>query len=195
MNLRLIIPLLLSTLILHPIRAEEQTFYQKDTDNWWTVYGGANTETGQATCWGRANKKDGSFMEMHRSLVDGEVWAFVHDTEWEIPGPDQGSLRWNFYNGLKGGLITGANFDYVVKDKNTILILQIEPKNFSEALWNARYFTLVMPGNLPNLSLSFETKGSTMLAALAECIKQNGVKYKNFKPSLEKVPVAVKDQL
>jgi hypothetical protein len=195
MNMRLIVALLISALCLHPAHAEEQTFYQKDTDNWWTVYGGANTETGQATCWGRANKKDGSFMEIHRSLVDREVWAFVHDPEWEIQGPDQGSFRWNFYNGLKGGLIAGADFEFVVKDKNTILILQIEPKKFSEALWNARYFTLVMPGNLPNLSLSFESKGSTMLAALAECIKQNEEKYKNFRPSLEKVPDAVKEQL
>jgi hypothetical protein len=34
-----------------------------------------------------------------------------------------------------------------------------------------------------------------MLAALAECIKQNEKKYKNFKPSLEKVPDSVKEQL
>ena len=195
MNMRLTVALLLSALVLHPAAAEEVSFYQKDSDNWWTVYGGANTETGQATCWGRASKKDGSFMEIHRSLVDGEVWAFVHDTEWEIQGPEQGSLRWNFYNGLKNGLIAGADFEFVVKDKNTILILQIQPKKFSEALWNARYFTLVMPGNLPNLSLSFETKGSMMLAALAECIKQNEARYKNFKPSIEKVPDTVKEQL
>jgi hypothetical protein len=107
-----------------------------------TLLGGADAETGQATCYGRANKKDGSFIQIHRSLVDGEVWAIVHDTEWEIQGPDRGSLRWNFFNGLKNGLIAGANFDYNLKDKNTILILQIEPKKFSEALWNARYFTL-----------------------------------------------------
>jgi hypothetical protein len=159
------------------------------------VFGGADTETGQATCWGRANKKDGSFIEIHRSLVDGEVWAFVHDTEWEIQGPDRGLLRWNFFGANRTGLIAGANFDYDLKDKNTILILQIEPKKFSEALWNARYFTLVMPGNVPNMSLSFESKGGSMLTALAECVKQNEKKYRNFKPSLEKVPDAVKEQL
>lgn len=148
--------------------------------------------TGQATCWGRANKKDGSFIEIHRSLVDGEVWAFVHDTEWEIHGRDRGSLRWNFF---RNGLIAGADFDYVLKDKNTIVIEQIEPKNFSRALWNSRYFTLVMPGNLPNLSVSFESKGGSMLTALAECVKQNEANYKNFKPSLEKVPDEVKERL
>ena len=110
MNMRLIIALLTLAFRIGP-DAEEQTFYQKDTDNWWTVYGGANTETGQATCYGRANKKDGSFIQIHRSLVDGEVWAFVHDTEWEIQGPERGSLRWNFFNGLKNGLIAGANFE------------------------------------------------------------------------------------
>ncbi len=85
--------------------------------------------------------------------------------------------------------------NYILKDKNTILILQIEPKKFSEALWNARYFTLVMPGNVSNLSLSFESKGGSMLTSLAECVKQNETRYKNFKPSLEKVPDAVKEQL
>jgi hypothetical protein len=195
MTMRLIIALLLSVFCVGHLTAEELSFYKKETDNWWTVFGGADTETGQATCWGRANKKDGSFLEIHRSLVDGELWAFVHNTEWEIQGPDQGSLRWNFFSGRKDGLIAGANFDYVLKDKNTILILQIEPKQFSEALWNARYFTLVMPGKVSNLSLSFESKGGSMLTSLAECVKQNEKKYKNFKPSLEKIPDAVKEQL
>lgn len=195
MKLRLIIALLLSAFWTADINAEALSFYEKDADNWWTVFGKANVETGQATCFGRANKKDGSFIEIHRSLVDGEVWAIVHDTEWEIQGPERGQLRWNFFNGLKNGLIAGANFDYILKDKNTILMLQIEPKNFSEALWNARYFTLVMPGNVPNMSLSFESKGSSMLSSLVECVKQNETKYKNFKPSLEKVPDSVKEQL
>jgi hypothetical protein len=104
-------------------------------------------------------------------------------------------LRWNFFSASKDALIDGANFDYVIKDKNTILILEIMPKRFSEVMWNARYFTLVMPGNLQNLSLSFESKGSSMLTALAECIKQNEAKYRDFKPSLEKVPDSVKEQL
>ncbi|MGY3487953.1 hypothetical protein ACVW1C_005836 [Bradyrhizobium sp. USDA 4011] len=96
---------------------------------------------------------------------------------------------------LKNGLVGGANFDYVLKDKNTILILQIDPKDFSQALWNARYFTLVMPGNVPNISISFGSKGGSMLSALAECVKRNEAKYKNFKPSLEKVPDSVREQL
>jgi hypothetical protein len=195
MKMRLIIALLLSAFCIKALSAEETTFYQKETDKFWAVFGGADADTGQVTCYGRATKKDGSFIQIHRSLVDGEVWAFVHDTEWEIQGPDQGSLRWNFFNGRKDGLIAGANFDYVLKDKNTILIPRIEPKNFSEALWNSRYFTLVMPGNVANLSLSFESKGGSMLTSLAECVKQNEKKYKTFKPSLEKVPDAVKEQL
>ncbi len=194
MKMLLIIALLLPAFCLGDLNAEELTFYQKETDSWWSVFGGADAETGQATCYGRANKKDGSSIQIHRSLVDGEVWAIIHNTAWEIDGQDRGKLRWNFFGG-KGALVDGADFEYVVKDKNTVLILQIIAKHFSEAIWNARYFTLVMPGNLQNLSVSFESKGSSMLAALAECVKQNETKYKNFKPSLEKVPDAVKEQL
>lgn len=195
MKPRFIAALLLAIFQTGTLSAEEATFYQKETDNFWTVFGSADNETGQVTCYGRANKKDGSFIQIHRSLVNGELWAIVHGTEWEIKGSDQGSLRWNFYSGAKNGLIAGANFDYVLRDKNTLLILQIEPNKFSEALWNSKYFTLVMPGDVPNFSVSFETKGGTMLTGLAECIKQNAAKYKNYEPSLEKVPDAVKEQL
>jgi hypothetical protein len=193
--MRLIIALLLSAVYVVNLNAEEITFYQKDTDRWWSVTGGAQADTGQATCYGQAAKKDGSFVQIHRSLVDGEVWAFVHDTAWEFDAQDGGVLRWNFFSTNRDGLIDGANFDYVAKDKNTILILRITPERFSEVMWNARYFTLVMPGNLQNLSLSFESKGSSMLTALAECVKQNQKKYNDFKPSREKVPDSVKEQL
>ncbi|UGA43024.1 hypothetical protein HU230_0032845 [Bradyrhizobium quebecense] len=192
--MRLISAILLLALYACSAGAEEISFYQRETDSWWSVFGGADAETGQATCYGRANKKDGSFIQIHRSLVDGEIWAIIHNTAWEIEGQDRGQLRWNFF-GAKGALVNGADFEFVVKDKNTILVLQIEPKRFSDAIWNTRYFTLVMPGNLQNLSASFESKGSTMLAPLAECVKQNERKYKNFKPSLEKVPDAIKKQL
>jgi hypothetical protein len=192
--MRAINALLLLACWLTPVGAVEISFYQKETDNWWSVFGGADAETGQATCYGRANKKDGSSIQIHRSLVDGEVWAIVHNTAWDIAGQDRGQLRWNFY-GNKSALVDGADFEYIVKDKNTILILQIESKHFSEALWNTRYFTLVMPGNLQNLSVSFESRGSTVLASLAECIKQNEARYKNFKPPLENVPDTVKEQL
>ena len=193
--MRLIMAVLLSIICIGDLNAEELTFYRQDTDRWWSVTGGAETDTGQATCYGQASKKDGSFIQIHRSLVDGEVWAFVHNTAWEFDTRDGGMLRWNFFSANKDALIDGANFDYAVKDKNTILILQIMPKRFSEVMWNARYFTLVMPGNLQNLSLSFEQKGSSMLAALAECVKQNETKFKTFKPSLETVPNSVKEHL
>ena len=48
-------------------------------------------------------------------------------------------LRWNFFNANRDTLIDGANFEYAVKDKNTILILQIKAERFSEVMWNARY--------------------------------------------------------
>lgn len=48
-----------------------------------------------------------------------------------------------------------------------------------------RHLTLVMPGNLQNLSVSFERSGSSMLDALAECVAKNERKYKDFKPTLD----------
>lgn len=178
------------------IVAEEITFFEKETDKYWSVLGGAETNTGQASCYGRAKKKDGSFIQIHRSLVDGEVWAIISNTEWEIETDGKAVLRWNFYrSGNKDSLIDGADFQYEVKNKNTILILQIASKRFTEALWNAKYFSMIMPGNLSNLNMGFERKGSSMLDALAECIRLNEKTYKDFKPALEKVPDSVKERI
>jgi hypothetical protein len=194
MRLTFIVLLFLAAWI-KPVRAEDVVFYQKETDRFWSVFGEADTETGQVTCYGRANKKDGSFIQIHRSLVDGEVWAIIRNTAWEIDGDGRGTLRWNFYSANKDSFIDGTEFTYEIRNKNTILILQITPKRFLEVLWNTRYFTLVMPGNLQNLSVSFERKGSSMLDALAECVAKNEKRYKNFKPTLEKIPDAIKDKI
>ena len=193
--MRLIIALLLSLACIAPLTAEDVVFYQKEPDKFWSVFGEADTETGQVTCYGRANKRDGSFIQIHRSLVDGELWAIIRNTAWEIETEGRGVLRWNFYSANKDAFIDGTEFTYEIRNKNTILILQIAPKRFSEVLWNTRYFTLVMPGNLQNLSISFERKGSSMLDALAECVAKNEKTYKNFKPALEKIPDAVKDKI
>lgn len=193
--IRLVIALLLSFVCIAPASAESINFYKKETDKFWSVYGDADTETGQATCYGSVSKKDGSWIQIHRSLVDGELWAIVRHTAWEIDGDGRGTLRWNFYSANKDSYIDGTEFTYDIRNKNTILILQIAPKRFSEVLWNTRYFTLVMPGNLQNLSVSFERKGSSMLDALAECVAKNEKTYKNFKPALEKIPDAVKDKI
>ncbi len=192
---RLIIALLLSFVCIAPANAESINFYKKETDKFWSVYGDADTETGQATCYGSVSKKDGSWIQIHRSLVDGELWAIARHTAWEIDGDGRGTLRWNFYSANKDSYIDGTEFSYDIRNKNTILILQIAPKRFSEVLWNTRYFTLVMPGNLQNLSVSFERKGSSMLDALAECVAKNEKTYRNFKPALEKIPDAVKDKI
>ena len=193
--IRLIIALLLSFVCIAPANAESINFYKKETDKFWSVYGDADTETGQATCYGSVSKKDGSWIQIHRSLVDGELWAIARHTAWEINGDGRGTLRWNFYSANKDSYIDGTEFTYDIRNKNTILILQIAPKRFSEVLWNTRYFTLVMPGNLQNLSVSFERKGSSMLDALAECVAKNEKKYKDFKPKLENIPDAVKDKI
>lgn len=192
--MRTIIVLLLLTLC-SPVRAESINFYKKETDKFWSVYGDADTETGQATCYGSANKKDGSWIQIHRSLVDGELWAIIRNTTWEIDGEGRGTLRWNFYTANRDAFIDGTEFTYEIKNKNTILILQITSKRITEVLWNTRYFTLVMPGNLQNLSVSFERKGSSMLDALAECVAKNEKRYKDFKPSMERVPDTVKDKI
>jgi|GEM_PF-2590225 len=179
--MRFAIAALFSTFWVGSARADVTRFYSKGADKYWSVIGVA--KPGQVICSGSVDKKDGSFIEINRSLVNGEVWTIIHNTAWEMdPQGGDGTLRWNFFR-ANASLVDGADLKYRVKDKNTILILAIMEKWFFDATSKSSYFTLVMPGNLQNLTLSFESKGSSVIALLRECIQQNEANYKNVNPS------------
>ncbi len=187
--------LVVTALLSSVAYAEQKTFYSKQTDPFWSVTGANDTSTGQADCFAEADRKDGSTIQIHRSLVTGELWAVIHGIEWDIQSKD-GTLRWNFYGpGSKGDLIAGTDFHYEVSDKNTVLVLNITPNAFSEAFWNSTFFAIIMPGNLSNLRFDFESKGNKMLSALAECIKKNEKTFKDTRQPLEKIPDSIKEQL
>jgi hypothetical protein len=187
--------LVVTTLLSSVAHTEQKTFYSRQTDPFWSVTGANDTSTGQADCFAEADRKDGSTIQIHRSLVTGELWAVIHGIEWDIQSKN-GTLRWNFYGpGSKGDLIAGTDFHYEVSDKNTVLVLNITPNAFSEAFWNSTFFAIIMPGNLSNLRFDFESKGNTMLSALAECIKKNEKTFKDTRQPLEKIPDSIKEQL
>ncbi len=43
--------------------------------------------------------------------------------------------RWNFFRDGKDAFIDGTDFTYENRNKNTILIFDINSKRFSEVLW------------------------------------------------------------
>ena len=177
--MRWFITLVLSISWIGSLHAEATKFYSKSADKYWSVIG--VVRPGQVTCAGFINKKDGSFIELDRSLVDGEVWSIIHNTAWEMDPQGGSTLRWNFFR-PNNSLIDGADLKYRVKDKNTILVLAITEKWFFDAISNSSYFTLVMPGNLQNFTIPFENKGSSVIALLRECVQQNEANYKNAAP-------------
>lgn len=156
-------------------RADSTPFYSKGTDKFWSVTGIATDN--QATCLASSTMTDGSVVEIHRSLVDGELWIYVKDVLWNMNPQGSGTLRWNFYNG--GAVSGGADFKFNVRSKNSLELLQIEEKGFLDTMRNATSFTLVMPENLQNISFSFEKSGGTAVAAMQECISKNESKYRN----------------
>lgn len=58
MKMRMTIALLISILCMGFLNAEELSFYKKETDNWWTVFGGADTEHGASYLLG-AREQEG----------------------------------------------------------------------------------------------------------------------------------------
>lgn len=170
-------------------------FYKKDADKYWDVFGDGDKERGQVTCYADTRSRDGSVVQIHRSLSDGEVWMFVKNTDWEIPAEAgiSGTAHVNYYN-ANGRLIDGGDFEYLVKDKNTILILQIKGKKLADNLWNTKRMAFVMPGNLSNFAVGFE-KPREVLRGISECVAQNETKYKGYKGESEKAPPEVKDKI
>ena len=173
--MRLAIAFLLSIFWIGSVHAKDVIFYEQHPDKFWVVKGVAR-DSGQATCYGEANMKDGSYVEIHRSLVDGELWGAVHNILWEMNPTGGGTLRLNFYSGNN---VNGGDFRYQVRDKNTILILALDEKSFAEVSRGASHFTLVMPDNLKNITFSFERTGGPLLAAITECVEQNAKNYQN----------------
>lgn len=156
-------------------QADSTTFYNKGTDKFWAVSGTATDN--QATCFASSQMTDGSIIEIHRSLIDGELWIYVKDVLWNMNPQGSGTLRWNNYD-ASNKVIGGADFKFNAQSKNSLEILQIEEKGFLNTIQNTKYFTLVMPDNLQNITFSFESTGSSAVAAMRECITKNESKYR-----------------
>jgi hypothetical protein len=173
---------LVSVLLTGTAYADEQSFFERTTEKSWSVFGGVNPDTAQATCYADTRWKDGSVLQIHRSLVDGEFWIFLKNTDWQIMdplGPRPTKIRINFYNGKR--VVEGGDMSYSLTAKNTLFIPNIETKRFVEALAKSNYINFIMPGTTSNIGVSI-ADSRAMITGLYDCIKSAGNKFKGMKP-------------
>ena len=155
-------------------QAQNTTFYDKQADTYWRVIGIARGSE-QATCFIESSMTDGSYVQIHRALTDGEVWVVVHNVLWNIDPRQTGKLRWNVFI---GGKSVHSDFDYSADGANSILILKILEKGFFDALRDSDKFTIEMPDNIKSISFGFKNKGAPVFGILADCVSRNEATYR-----------------
>jgi|GEM_PF-3732786 len=171
--MRAITVFLVSFLLMGVSHAAPSEFYHKQADKFWRVAGITN-DANEVFCYGLVNRKDGAFIEIHRSLTDGEVWVGIRNPAWNLDPNDKGTMTWNFYG---GGQTASTKMNFSAQDNKTIEILQIPEKQFFDFIAASGYFTLVLPNNQPSVSFAFQNRGTALVSAITECVAQNEGKY------------------
>lgn len=147
--------------------AQSQNFYYKEM-NHWIVEGVPNTKENNASCYTETRWSDGSRFQLIKNLVTGELYIWVQSMSWNM-SDDPGSTfvaRVNTHgrNGVIGGDLT-----YMVINKNTIVIPQIQADGFIQPFMSQNEMHIIMPGTVQNFALSL--KGSTTaIQSMSDCI-------------------------
>jgi hypothetical protein len=114
---------------------------------------------------------DGSTFELVKDLADGELYIRLQNNSWNIiDEPGEYKMRLNIH--YPDGDINGNDFSYLLINKNTIVIPQIEAESFVPAFHDGSNLVMVMPGDIPNAEVSLN-KSRYALELLAECIDKS----------------------
>jgi hypothetical protein len=165
------------------IAAEGSYFYNEKVSDW-TVAGYTGDPSVNPSCFVRKDWADGSAFELVKDLEDGELYIWFQNNGWNIidePGEYEMRLNIHYYDGD----INGNNFGYLLINKNTIVIPQIEVESFVTAFHDGTNMVMVMPGDIENAEVSLD-KSKYSLELLAECIdKSKGVDLNSTKDEIK----------
>jgi hypothetical protein len=144
-NFIFIIALLFSSTV-----ASAQTFYERSS-KFWTVYGDQDALNGNPGCWMQYNWQDGSSVQIGYDMGTQTMNIYFKNMNWQIV--DQVNqvyegLRINFFS--SDGSVVGGNFSYLLIDKNSLLIPEVNIKPFLDAFSNRKQMVFVMPGTIEN---------------------------------------------
>jgi hypothetical protein len=127
-----------------------------------------NGGTGNPACYAEINYRDGSRFQLIRDLADGELYIYMHNSNWNISDPSVVyQLRANFSRNNQ--VVNGVNFSYNLVNKNTIVIRNIDKDRFIPLFTGNQRMLLIMPGNIQNAEVDL-TGSSKSLAEISKCI-------------------------
>ena len=167
-------------------------FYDKNFSNGWRIIGDAGAEGRNAGCAMSLVYGDGSEFQLIRDLVDGELFIWFKNNEWNIVDELEKTykMRINFYD--SSGNVFGNDFEYVLVNKSTIIIRGLVVDNFIPPFMEMSYMRFIMEGTIQNAEIPL-TGTREGVGYLADCIKQ----YYDNPPKMEapNIPQGLKQDI
>lgn len=164
----------LSTLVLAILAAfslplyAQQAFFRQQVGNW-LIVGLPSQEGKNAVCGAEYGFGDGSRLTVYSDLVDGELYLALHNTRWNI-GDEPNSrsqLRVNFI--ARNGHIKGAPAEFIIINKNTIIIPNVNAKAFIPDFMDRHKLEFVMPGTITNAEIPLDNS-TRAVEMLIKCV-------------------------
>lgn len=159
-------------------------FYEKQIPGGWKVIGDVGDSTRNPGCAMTLSYDDGSEIQLIRDLKDGELYIWFKNNEWNIADEIEKvyPMRVNFYT--SSGNVVGGNFEYVLVNKSTIVIRNLNIDSFIPAFMEMKTMRFIMEGTIQNADIPLDGTREGIVY-LADCIKQfNSNPPKNDKPTI-----------
>jgi hypothetical protein len=137
--------------------------------NAWIVEGFIPDDNTNTNCMVSSNYKDGSRIEFRKDLIDGEMYFWIRNTDWELVADqdDKEKIRVNFMRN-KYRMINGDYLNWHIINKNTIFVVSMKEAVLTKVLWETEFIRFIMPGNAANLLIDFP--GRAAIKAIRECM-------------------------
>jgi hypothetical protein len=154
--------------------ASQQAFFEQSTGPW-DILGLPSHGPKNSSCEAKYMFRDGSVFALYSDLIDGELYAVVHNVAWNLEETKVGDplpvLRLNFHS--KNKFVEGKLANFIILNKNTIAIHQIKHDVFLPPFVANDKLTIVMPGSIPDAVIPlFGSSGAIQL--LSWCVQTGG---------------------
>lgn len=167
---RLIASLLIASALSSPASASEVFYRSSKNVGLWAVAGFLGDASINPSCRAYMVWPDGSEVNIVKDLADGEFFIYIHTVGWNIQAEGIGTLRSNFM--FSNGTVSGAEAKFLILNKNTIVIPNIDVEKSLESIMKASNVSFIMPGNIQDISINL-TGSSQAMSNIAECIQKS----------------------
>ena len=153
------------TMMVTPAMAN---FYN-DEIGYWSIFGFEGTPTDNKACVLEMVWQDGSRFQLIKDLVDGELYIFLKNNDWNISNPE-GVYEFEMViiNENNTEAVSGV-MEYILLNKNTIVVRGLDADGFVPPFTSLDELRFIMPGNIQNAYVDLENSNAA-IQSMSKCI-------------------------